>query len=146
YTLKAATPNTPISTTNMASYAASSPNGAGRSDAHPIIGKNPSPEQSSTTPSATKPPSTTAASHLQSVALAPSTSKQNLPYLLKGSVERIWSDIDERVNPQCKQPTNITKPRALQMDAEGKFCCTYCLNTYSAAEHVASHMKIRRKF
>ncbi|EGO59899.1 hypothetical protein NEUTE1DRAFT_80382 [Neurospora tetrasperma FGSC 2508] len=83
HTPRTATPNTPASTSNMASYPPPPPNGAGRGAGYPMMASNPYPQQSYATSSAMMPQSTTAASHPQPIAPAPSPANGRVPPVLR---------------------------------------------------------------
>ncbi|KAK3324250.1 fungal-specific transcription factor domain-containing protein [Cercophora scortea] len=77
-----ATPNTPGSTNNMASYPPPPPQNGGRGAAYPIMNSNPYPPQQYTS-SAMLPQTTTAASHPQPIAPAPSSGGGRVPPVLR---------------------------------------------------------------
>ena len=83
HTPRTATPNTPGPNNNMASYPPPPQQNAGRGAAYPIMGNNPYPQQSYQTSSSMLPQTTTAASHPQPIAPAPSPGGGRVPPVLR---------------------------------------------------------------
>ncbi|KAK0714634.1 hypothetical protein B0H67DRAFT_600492 [Lasiosphaeris hirsuta] len=78
-----ATPNTPGSTNNMASYPPPPPQNGGRGAAYPVMNNNPYPQQGYPTSSGVMTATTTAASHPQPIAPAPSPGGGRVPPILR---------------------------------------------------------------
>ncbi|KAK3946920.1 hypothetical protein QBC32DRAFT_177817, partial [Pseudoneurospora amorphoporcata] len=151
YTPKAATSDTLISTTNMASYVTSSPNGARHSAVYPIISTDskPYPQQFYATPSAIMPPSTTATSYLPPLTLA-SSFDQSL--LMAAQTSILPQDNHPTYVTNSQEGRNIlsttapatgsgsTNSQIPLKDANGRFPCLHCTKTFKQKRYLARHM------